>query len=41
MPGPAPARLPEAALRRLVQEAIALNDLLAQEKQAKGRKRKR
>jgi hypothetical protein len=40
MPGPAPARLPEAALRRLVQEAIALNDILAQEKQVKSRKRK-
>lgn len=39
MPGPAPARLPEGALRRLLQEAIAVNDLIAQEQRVKARRR--
>ncbi|MBL8000491.1 MAG: DUF1801 domain-containing protein [Flavobacteriales bacterium] len=40
MPGPAPAHLPEGALRRLIQEAITVNDVITQEKRGKARKRK-
>jgi hypothetical protein len=41
LPPPAPAPLPEGALRRLIQEAIALNELLAQEQLAKARRKRR
>lgn len=38
-PPPFPAPLPEAALRRLIQEAIALNEEIARQKLLKKRKR--
>ncbi len=41
LPPPAPAPLPEAALRRLIHEAIALNEVLAQEQLAKARRKRR
>lgn len=40
LPPPAPAPLPEGALRRLLQEAIAVNEVIAREKRIKARKRK-
>jgi hypothetical protein len=39
LPSPSPAPLPETALRRLIQEAIALNEEIAREKLLKKRKR--
>lgn len=39
LPSPYPAPLPETALRRLIQEAIALNEEIAREKLLKKRKR--
>ncbi len=41
LPPPAPARLPEATLSRLLQEAIAVNEAIAQEKLAKARRWRR
>lgn len=41
LPSPSPAPLPETALRRLIQEAIALNEEIAREKLLKKTKRKR
>jgi hypothetical protein len=41
LPPASPAPLPEAALRRLIQEAIAFNEELAREKMLKKAKRKR
>ena len=41
LPPPSPTPLPEAALRRLIQEAIALNEEIAREKLLKKAKRKR
>lgn len=41
LPPPSPAPLPENALRRLIQEAIALNEGITREKLLKKTKRKR